>query len=225
MKKHLKAMLEALIADDSDSASEHLKAYLSEKTRQLTLGEKEECDDDDKKDKKDDDDDDKEYNFGKKSKKDDDKKDDDDDADDKDDDKDDKKDKKDVKENLAHAKSGAEDKEKQYKGYEHNHDGEVYHKVPHKDNSRGYGHDKSKAKSTKLKAEGDSGASAKKGDAYKDVPHKDNSRSAKSEDKGAKGLKSISTKATSPDSDGKKENRRTDKTAKYHGTDRGGKEV
>ena len=207
MKKHLKNMLEALIADNTEKATEELRAYLSSKTRSITLGEKEECDDDDgDKEEKDDDEEDKDSD--KKSKK-----------------KGKDDDKEEVDESLAHAKSGVEDKEKQYHGYRHNHKGEVYHKVPHKDDSEGYGHEKSKKAARKLKAESDSGAHAKTPNAYTTKPHKDNSMKAKSEDKGTKGLKSAGGKNTSPDSDGKKTNRRTDKTAKYHGKSREGKPV
>ena len=46
-------------------------------------------------------------------------------------------------------------------------------------------------KGTKLTADPKSGANTKKGDVYKDVPHKSNSEDAKSEDKGAKNLKTI----------------------------------
>lgn len=216
MKKHLHAMLEALIDDNTEEANKQLHAYLTSKTRKLMLGEK---DDDDSDDEGKDEEKDKDNGDEEKDK-------DNGDSDhDDDDDDDDKKGKKKVKESLAHAKGHADDKEGEYKKYRHNEKGEVYHKVPHKDDSEGYGHDKSRKMSKKLKAESDSGAHEKKGDAYKDKPHKDNSRGAKSEDKGKKGLGTAGGPNTSPDTDGKKDNRRTDKTAKYHGTDRGGKDV
>lgn len=203
-KELLQAMLEALIKDESEEASSHLHNYLSLKTNNILLGEE---DDEEEEEKEDDDD------------KDDDEDDEDDDEDDEDEGskKKGKKDKDDVKEEgLSHSDS-----------YEKNEKGEAYHAVPHKDNSRGYGHNKSKAKSTKgLKGiGGDTGASTNQPNAYKTKPHKDNSRGVKSEDKGTKGLKQVSGNSNSPHSDGKKVNRRTDKTAKYHGTERGGKAV
>jgi hypothetical protein len=115
-----------------------------------------------------------------------------------------------------------------YLGYRHNHDGESYNKKGTKtDNSRGYGYDNVKKNARRLSADGSSGASdgGKAKNAYKTTVHKDDSRKAKSEDKGSKGLKSIKDEARSPYSDGKKENRRTDKAKAYHGTDRGGKEL
>lgn len=53
MKKHLRSMLEALIADDTDAASQHLHAYLASTTRNLVLGEKEDKDEEEKEEKED----------------------------------------------------------------------------------------------------------------------------------------------------------------------------
>lgn len=197
-KEHLKNMLEALIQDDTEAANQHLHNYLSSKTRTWFVGEghDEECDDDDDKEKK-----------GKKD-------DDDDNGDDDDDDKEDKKfpfkkkgkkkDDDEVDESYSHPES-----------YKKNEKGQAYHAVPHKDNSQGYGHEKSKAASDKnldsIPGSKNSGADKSHPDAYKSTPHKSNSRDAKSEDKGDKGLDKVSGNAKSPYSDGKKVNRRTDK--------------
>lgn len=220
-KEHLQAMLEALIKDDTDEANKHLHDYLSMKTNEVILGEKDDdkddSDDDDKKDSDDDkDDDDDDDDNG------------DDDKDDDDDDDDDKKGKfpfnkkkgkDDVKEeSLSHPAS-----------YKKNEKGDAYHAVPHKDDSEGYGHNKSRSMSRKglkdIPGGKESGSKTGLPDSYKTKPHKDNSRGAKSENKGSKGLKQVSGNSKSPYSDGKKVNRRTDKTAKYHGDDRGGKSV
>jgi len=233
--EEIQKMVVALAKGDSEEASAHFKKYASEKFHNIL--EKEKCDDDDKdydkEDKDDDKDDDKKDSKKKKPDfldvdKDGDKKESMKKAgkDKKEDKKEDEKD--DVKENLAVKGGPADDKEGEYGKYRHNHDGEAYHKVPHKDTSTGYGHEKSKAASRNLEAKSDSGAKEKKKDAYKDTVHKDNSEGyghEKSKAAAKSGLKKVEKKATSPDSDGKKENRRTDKTAKYHGTDRGGKEV
>lgn len=236
MKKHLRATVQALIEGDTDKATEELHAYLPNKFR-VVLGEAEECDEEDEKkedmkDKKDGkDDDDKKVEVKRE----------DDDEEDDDyeemEEKSKKKGKKKMKEGLnkiagskEHTpvhKGGADDKEREYKGYRRNEKGEAYHKVPHKDNSEGYGHEKSKAASRKVKADSDSGIHEKKGDAYKDKVHKaDNSHSADAKGKSRKGMKSVKGgEATSPDSDGKKENRRTDKAKGYHGKSREGKDL
>jgi len=65
-----------------------------------------------------------------------------------------------------------------------------------------------------------------KGSVYHSVSHKDNSRKYKNPVKGKrKGLKNISDGHPSPDQDGKKINRRTDKTKAYHGRSREGAKI
>lgn len=117
---------------------------------------------------------------------------------------------KNVHEDLSHSDS-----------YEKNEKGESYTSVLHKDNSRKYNN----PKGTSVKADPSSGMSAKLSNAYKTAPHKDNSRKAKSEDKGTKGLHKVSKVTASPDGDGSRDNRRTDKAKKYHGTSRDGKDL
>lgn len=220
MKKHLRAMLEALINDETDEAAKELHAYLSSKTRGIILGEEKDEDDSDDSDDEDKDDDKKEEKEEKEDKKDDDDKDEVDEG----------------LEKIAGSKDhtpvhqgGADDKGKQYHGYRHNEKGEAYHKVPHKDDSEGYGYEKVKKAARKglkdIPGGNRSGANEGMKNAYKDKGHSsDNSHGAKSEDKGSK-LKTASQGTSSPDSDGKKENRRTDKAKGYHGKSRDGKDL
>lgn len=224
MKKQLLSMLEALINNNNEEAIENLHTYLSSKTRNLVLGEKKDEDDEKDEEKEDenedeDEDENEDEDDGEKAEK-----------------KAEKKEKKAIK-NLVKAQKEedkaekmeegqtADDRGSQYHSYRHNEKGEAYHKVPHKDNSMGYGYEKSRSASRKQRADSSSGYTEKTRDAYKDVVHKDNSRSAKSEDKGRKGLKQASQGVRSPYSDGNKENRRMDKAKGYHGMSRDGKEL
>ncbi len=242
MKKHLRAMLEALITDDTAKASEHLHAYLAATTRRLVLGEedKEENEEDEE-----DVDDKKENPFKKKSKKKSkSKKDDNDDDDEKDDvckkcGKSPCKCKKDVKEMDMY--SGK---------YRRNEKGEVFNK-----SKRGKAEGYNNPKGNKLTADPKSGAAAPKGKMSKSTKGKsegyDNPNGnklkadpksganegkrpvgapkGKSEGydnpKGKKGLGMADKGSKSPDSDGRKDNRRTDKAKGYHGKSRGGKDL
>ena len=196
MKKHLRAMLEALITDDMDAASKHLHAYLASTTRRLVLDEADDKDDDDK----DDDTDDKkskkkskkENPFKKKSKKDDD---------------DDECEecgkspcecKEDVKEGLGSSHPS---------GWAKNEKGMAYHAVPHKGSSEGYNNPKGKKNLDGIAGSKDTGAKGK----VAKVKSKKGKSEGYQNPKGKKGLKDISGGHPSPDSDGKRVNRRTDK--------------
>lgn len=102
----------------------------------------------------------------------------------------------------------------------------VYTKRVHKSDSKKYDHAHSKSMSRRVT---DHTKAKVKGDVYKDKVHPKNDSKkydhGHSKSMSRKGLDMAKEGHNSPDGDGVKHNRRTDKTAKYHGKSREGKEV
>ena len=232
MKKYLKQMLEALIADDTERAAEALRTYLSAKSRTV-LGEGDvELEFDRDEENMDRDEEDMDMDMDR-------------DEEDMDRDEEDMDmDREELDGDECECSTGdeedmdmnrdEEDMPRRGRGREEMEPGvteglaNAYSSKPHKSNSAGYGYKDVKRNARKLNADTKSGANEKKGNAYKDKPHKDNSEKYgydKVKKAARAGLKDAPKGVKSPDSDGTKENRRTDRTAKYHGQSREGRPI